>query len=94
MAKFVFSNPMKHILLGLLISFGAFGQDSSEEALILNQELKYLSDTVADINLPTDVAKVDKVQSIEMKGLESQYFEDETSDQVSSKTSAPKRRRY
>ena len=89
---------MRKILIPALfaVSTGALAQIStSEEAIILNQELQFLEDSVQNIqsvsvntNTATPVEK-----ALNEKSLERTYFgEDSGEDTVTTKTASPKRR--
>lgn len=82
------------LLLALVLTATqAIAQDAQEEALILNQELEFLENSVA----PTQVTSLEgsdlapKTRATgETQSLERIYFGDE-SDSISSRVAAPKR---
>lgn len=77
----------------VLTSTGAFAQDAQEEALILNQELQFLENSVAPTQITSlegsELAPKTKATG-ETQSLEKIYFGDE-SDSISSRVAAPKR---
>ena len=82
----------------LLLAFvftasAAFAQDAQEEALILNQELQFLENSVAPTQVTTlegsDIAPKTRAPG-ETQSLEKIYFGDE-SDSISSRVAAPRR---
>ena len=82
------------LLLALVLtSFQAFAQDAQEEALILNQELQFLENSVAPTQITSlegsDLAPKRRTPG-ETQSLERIYFGDE-SDSISSRVAAPKR---
>jgi hypothetical protein len=85
------------ILIALALNVTqAFAQDAQEEAIILNQELQFLEETVAPVQVTTlEGSRLpEKTRSTpgETQSLERIYFGDET-DSLSSRTAAPKRSR-
>jgi hypothetical protein len=87
----------KILILSLAFSTQVFALERNEEAIILNQELKFLEDsvTVTDAmslnTLDTDGARN---RAINDESLERTYFNDFEEDTVSTKTAGPKRRSY
>lgn len=83
------------ILAISLISSQVFAQSAAEEAIILNQELQFLEDSVNNvqsISLNTN-RETQKNRALNEKTLESTYFgEDAEEDTVSTRTSGPRRR--
>lgn len=82
----------------LIASVGAFATTAAEEALILNQELQFLEDSVSNMAAaPTKTAET-KVNSAEgendSSSLERTYFSDEERDVIKTKKAAPKRRSF
>lgn len=77
----------------LLVSTAGFAQEAQEEALILNQELQFLEDTVRPTQITSlegsDLAPRARTPG-ETQSLERIYFGDET-DNISSRMAAPKR---
>lgn len=69
-------------------------QSAAEEALILNQELQFLEDSVSGINAaPATTAEAKVAPEDESTALERTYFSEEAQDIIRTKTAAPKRRR-
>lgn len=81
------------VILALALSINAtFAQDAKEEALILNQELQFLEDSVQpsqSLALEGSSATPSKVE--DKTNLEQIYFGDD-SDSISNRTAAPKRK--
>lgn len=81
----------------LITATGAFAQSASEEAIILNQELQFLEDSVDSMAAaPTRTEPVAEVKSTEGENssLEQKYFSDEERDVLRTKRAAPKRRSF
>lgn len=89
---------MKRILILVLslITGGVIAQTASEEAIILNQELQYLEDSVNNvqaISINTTPA-AERQRALNEPSLERTYFgEDLEEDSVSTQTAAPLKRR-
>lgn len=82
---------MKFLLMALLAS-NAFAQSSSEEAIILNQELQFLENSARDIGLePVIAEEAAEEKTAEEISLERAYFNDEERDVIRTKAAAPKR---
>lgn len=83
------------ILVLSLITGGAFAQTATEEAIILNQELQFLEDSVNNvqaISINTD-STASRQRALNEPSLERTYFGEEIEeDTVSTQTAAPKRR--
>ena len=85
-----------YLILALsLISLSAFAQSAAEEAIILNQELQFLEESVNNIESvsvnTTDSAA--KERALNEPALERTYFgEDTEEDTVNTRTAGPKRR--
>lgn len=85
-----------YLILALsLLTTGAFAQSAAEEAIILNQELQFLEDSVNNVQAvslnTTDNAAKDR--ALNEKSLERTYFGEEAEeDVISTRTAAPKRR--
>lgn len=91
---------MRKILILALttLSLGVFAQTAEEEAIILNQELQFLEDSVNNVqavSINTLDVNADRDRAINESGLERRYFgEDLEEDTVSTKTAGPKRRSH
>lgn len=87
----------KNLILALsLISFNGFAQSTAaEEAIILNQELQFLEDSVRNvqsISINND-RDVQKDKALNESTLEKTYFgEDVEEDVINTRTASPKRR--
>lgn len=86
----------KNLILALsLISFNGFAQTAAEEAIILNQELQFLEDSVKNvqsISINND-RDVQKDKALNESTLEKTYFgEDVEEDVINTRTASPKRR--
>jgi hypothetical protein len=79
--------------LFLILSFNAQALSETEEALILNQELQFLEDSVNTIKLPVAKQKTREIPAEENseKSLEETYFGDSEEDSVSTRASSRKR---
>jgi hypothetical protein len=83
------------ILVLSLCSSIIHAQTSTEEALILNQELEFLEESVKDIDIASSKSSEsnEKNRDLTNSNLEKMYFSDsEDENAVSSRASAPKRR--
>lgn len=87
---------MRKILILALstLSFGAFAQTAAEEAIILNQELQFLEDSVNTTQaLSINSLTPESNPAVNDESLERQYFNEMTEeDSVSTRTAGPKRR--
>ena len=89
---------MRKILILTLaaLSMNAFAQTAEEEAIILNQELQFLEDSVNNtqaVSINTLDVDANRNRAINDEGLERTYFGGETEeDVVSTRTASPKRR--
>lgn len=83
---------MKLALTLLIFSLASFAQTSSEQAVILNQELQFLEESA---RTPTTPRQIDTAGTLSRglpqtdESLESTYFGD---DEVQTRTAAPRRR--
>lgn len=83
---------MKFLLPLLFLASGAIAQSSSEEAIILNQELQFLENSARDISLaPTVAEEITEEKTPEEISLERAYFNDEERDVIRTKAAAPRR---
>lgn len=85
----------KILFLSFLLSLNAQADDLTEDAVILNQEMKFLEDsakgaTVPKSNRPEDIERRERLNN---ESLEERYFGNET-DEIRTRTAAPKRRSY
>lgn len=90
---------MRRILFLALSAFSleAYTQTAAEEAIILNQELQFLQDSVNSVlsSADTPVASAPEVTEAPPRtDLERTYFSDEQRDEVPVRSSAPKRRSF
>lgn len=87
----------KILICSLLLSSSLWAQDASEDAIILNQELQFLEESVNNISITT-ASGVDSPARSGTTGptgqgsLEDLYFGG-NSDTVQTRTAAPARRR-
>jgi hypothetical protein len=87
MMKFLFP-----LLVSLIFSGSALGQSSSEEAIILNQELQFLENSIQDIKVERTISEAEnKDKSQEEPSLESKYFKDAAKDEIRTRSAARKR---
>ncbi len=79
--------------LFLIISFNTLAITDAEEALILNQELQFLEDSVNTIKLPVAKQKIREIPDQEKaeRSLEETFFGDSDEDTVSTRASSRKR---
>jgi len=85
----------KTLILGTLLLLSQGLSASTEEALILNQELKFLEDSAAQVQIIGDIEKISTIneeQTID-DNLERTYFGDEIRDSINSKAAAPAKKR-
>ncbi len=85
------------ILTLILVSSAALAQSAVEEAIILNQELQFLEDSVQNIEAVTiNTTDVDasRDRAINDESLERTYFGETEEDTIKTRTSGPKRRSY
>jgi hypothetical protein len=90
---------MRHFLCAglILCSTAAVAGSAAEEALILNQELQFLEDSITSINAaPARAAVTAAPESAagpadETSALERTYFSGDERDEVRLRTAAPKR---
>jgi Tfp pilus assembly protein PilN len=82
------------ILFLVLISTTVSSQTATEEAIILNQELQYLEDSVKNIQSVSINTKApeQRQRALNEKSLENTYFGETEEDVISTRTSSPKRR--
>ena len=89
---------MRKILILALstLSLSAFAQSAAEEAIILNQELQFLEDsinTTQALSINTLDVDANRNRAINDESLERTYFgTDVEEDVVNTKTASPKRR--
>lgn len=86
---------MKRFLILALsvLTFGAIAQTATEEAIILNQELQFLEDSINNVQSVSINTNTEKQRALNEPSLERTYFgEDLEEDTVSTQTAAPKRR--
>ncbi len=85
------------ILTLILVSSAAFAQSTAEEAIILNQELQFLEDSVNNVQAvtvnTTDV-EASRNRAINDESLERTYFGETEEDTINTRTSGQKRRSY
>lgn len=82
------------LILPFLFFATAYAQDASQEAIILNQEMQFLEDSVTNnTQRIMEVSEV-PVQNARspMESLEKTYFGENSEDSVTTRTAAPKRR--
>jgi hypothetical protein len=89
----------KFFILALgLLSLNALAQTAAEEAIILNQELQYLEDSVNNvqaISVNTSDTTTPKDRALNEPSLERKYFGEEVEeDSISTRTAGPKRRSF
>ncbi len=87
---------MNKILIGVLfITTQAVAQNTSEEAIILNQELQFLEDSANNVSIisATNRTPQDRSMPIDTDSLEEKYFGNELEDDVASRAAAPRRQR-
>lgn len=85
----------KILLLALLVTPAAWAQDSSEEAIILNQELQFLEETANSISISAapEVSPQQRARPIQSQSLEERYFGEGSDDTIQTRTAAPRRTR-
>ncbi len=87
---------MKILLPLFLISATCLAESTSEEALILNQELEFLETSAREmeVNRPQVAKDEDEdTKSPEELSLERTYFSDSERDEIRTRAAAPKRLR-
>lgn len=85
------------ILTLILVSTTAFAQTAAEEAIILNQELQFLEDSVNNVqavSVNTTDTEASRDRAINDESLERTYFGETEEDSVNTRTSGLKRRSY
>ncbi len=85
------------ILATILVSTAAFAQSAAEEAIILNQELQFLEDSVNNVqavSVNTTDVEASRNRAINDESLERTYFGETEEDTVNTTTSGLKRRSY
>jgi hypothetical protein len=89
---------MRKILILVLgmFSFTASAQNAAEEAIILNQELQFLEDSVNNVqSISANTSETAaKTKAINEDSLEKTYFGENEEDVVNTRTSGMKRRSY
>ncbi len=88
---------MRKILILSLITLatGAQAQTAAEEAIILNQELQFLEDSVNNVQsmaLGENNSNTSLNRALNEQSLEKTYFNDYQEDEVSTRSAVPKRR--
>lgn len=85
----------KILLLALFVTPVVWAQDSSEEAIILNQELQFLEETANSITITTLPmgSPQERARPIATQSLEERYFGEGSDDTIQTRTAAPKRTR-
>lgn len=89
---------MRHFLIlsSMILANTLFAATANEEAIILNQELQFLEDSIStaaaapSINAPANTEAPEAVEG----SLERTYFSDSEQDAIKKKQSAPKRRSF
>jgi hypothetical protein len=88
------------ILASLIFVSSAIAETANEEAIILNQELQFLEDSVssaaaAPSMTSTSASSVNDDEAANVdNSLERTYFSDAEKDNIRSKAAAPKRRSF
>jgi hypothetical protein len=82
---------MKFLLPLALLSVTALAETSSEEAIILNQELQFLENSTRDIRVEPKVTEAEEDKSADEMSLERAYFGTEEKDEIRTRAAAPKR---
>lgn len=83
----------KILAITVLIATHAWGQEPTEEAVILNQEMQYLEEAANNVTLSTTKENELK-RPVKNESLEKEYFGNENESSVSTKAAAPKRRSF
>ena len=88
---------MRKILILSLASLSALAiaQTATKEAIILNQELQYLEDSINNVQsmaLGVSNSNNSLNRAINEESLEKTYFNDYQEDEVSTRSAVPKRR--
>jgi len=84
---------IKFLLISCLSLSFAWAQSAEEEAIILNQELQFLEDSIQNVEIISSNRPIrgnSQTELGEQLSLEEQYFNSE--DNVSTRSAAPKRR--
>lgn len=88
----------KFLILGLLTLSGVvLAQSAAEEAIILNQELQFLEDSINNVQsmaIDTNNTTLPRDRALNEESLEKTYFNDVEEDEVSTRTAGPKRRSF
>lgn len=85
------------ILSLILMSSTAFAQSAAEEAIILNQELQFLEESVNNVqavSVNTKDVEASRNRAINDESLERTYFGETDEDTINTRTSGTKRRSY
>lgn len=85
---------IKFLLPLAFLSASALAQTSSEEAIILNQELQFLENSAKDLRIDPKVSEAAEKDSVDESSLERAYFQDSERDEIRSRAAAPKRRSF
>jgi hypothetical protein len=81
------------VLVVNLLLLKVFAEASTEDAIILNQELQFLEDSVKNIQSTSQNESFDNNNTKKSPDLEKTYFEDDMEeDSVSTKSSSQKKR--
>lgn len=85
----------KIVILGLsLLTFNAFANiTAAEEAIILNQELQFLEDSINNVQAVSQNTRGTSIErALNGENLERKYFEDAVEDSINTRSAGPKRR--
>lgn len=86
---------MKILILLSLFSVSGMAQTSSEEAIILNQELQFLENSAKDLRVNPKLSELAQEElSPDESSLERAYFQDAEKDEIRTRAAAPKRRSF
>lgn len=83
------------IICGLFMTSSLLAESANEEAIILNQELQFLEDSVSTAAAAPQVSSAteDEPAAVD-NSLERTYFGDAEKDEIKTKAAAPKRRSF
>lgn len=90
---------MRKFLIFAVAGFStlALAQTAAEEAIILNQELQFLEDSINNVQsmaIDNTNSTAPRDRALNEKSLEKTYFNDVEEDEVSTRTASPKRRSF
>lgn len=86
---------MKILVLLSLFSASVLAQTSSEEAIILNQELQFLENSAKDLRVDPKISEAAEQElSSDESSLERAYFQDSERDEIRTRAAGPKRRSF